>query len=131
MQGLQEAWGANRFTYLKESEYSISAKMKIFQPQHDDAEDGYATSFTFDDKEEQHSFSDFLNSMGIPYLKSKFPVIEDGKVRYQIGFVVQQSSPSEQVGEETVVEQDPEPDHQVVEETKSSKRKVKSATNHF
>ena len=101
--------------------------MKIFQPQHDDAEDGYATSFTFDDKEEQQSFSDFLNSMGIPYLKSKFPVIEDGKVRYQIGFVVQQSTPSDQVGEENIAnEPEPEPDHQVVEEHKSSKRKVKS-----
>jgi len=101
--------------------------MKIFQPQHDDAEDGYATSFTFDDKEEQQSFSDFLNSMGIPYLKSKFPVIEDGKVRYQIGFVVQQSSQSEQVGDELVASE-PEPDHehQVIEEPKSSKRKVKS-----
>jgi hypothetical protein len=102
--------------------------MKIFQPQHDDAEDGYATSFTFDDKEEQQSFSDFLNSMGIPYLKSKFPVIEDGRVRYQIGFVVQQSAPTESTGEELTVAADPEPesDHQVVEEPKSSKKKVKS-----
>jgi hypothetical protein len=99
--------------------------MKIFQPQHDDAEDGYATSFTFDDKEEQQSFSDFLNSMEIPYLKSKFPVIEDGKVRYQIGFVVQQSSPTEQVSEE-IVTSEQEPEHQVVEELKSSKKKVKS-----
>jgi hypothetical protein len=98
--------------------------MKIFQPQHDDAEDGYATSFTFDDKEEQQSFSDFLNSMDIPYLKSKFPVIEDGKVRYQIGFVVQQSAPSETVCEETGLE--PEADHQVIEEPKTSKKKVKS-----
>lgn len=101
--------------------------MKIFQPQHDDAEDGYATSFTFDDKEEQQSFSDFLNSMGIPYLKSKFPVIEDGKVRYQIGFVVQQSAPNEQVTEEPVTtEAEHETEHQVVEEPKSSKKKVKS-----
>ena len=106
--------------------------MKIFQPQHDDAEDGYATSFTFDDKEEQHSFSDFLNSMGIPYLKSKFPVIEDGKVRYQIGFVVQQSAPSEQLGEESAAaEPEPETEHQVIDEPKSSKRKVKSVTNQF
>ena len=102
--------------------------MKIFQPQHDDAEDGYATSFTFDDKEEQQSFSDFLNSMGIPYLKSKFPVIEDGKVRYQIGFVVQQSAPVEQSGDEPVAAADPEPEseHQIVEEPKSSKKKVKA-----
>ena len=100
--------------------------MKIFQPQHDDAEDGYATSFTFDDKEEQQSFSDFLNSMGIPYLKSKFPVIEDGKVRYQIGFVVQQAAPSETVNEEAITEPEPEPDNQVIEEPKTSKKKVKS-----
>jgi hypothetical protein len=101
--------------------------MKIFQPQHDDAEDGYATSFTFDDKEEQQSFSDFLNSMAIPYLKSKFPVIEDGKVRYQIGFVVQQSAPNENVSDEQVAtEVEHEHEHQVVEEPKSSKKKVKS-----
>jgi len=101
--------------------------MKIFQPQHDDAEDGYATSFTFDDKEEQQSFSDFLNSMGIPYLKSKFPVIEDGKVRYQIGFVVQQSAPSDAAGEEHAgADPEPEPEHQAVEEPKSSKKKVKA-----
>lgn len=101
--------------------------MKIFQPQNDDAEDGYATSFTFDDKEEQQSFSDFLNSMGIPYLKSKFPVIEDGKVRYQIGFVVQQSSPTEEVSDEIVnLEREQEPENHVVEEVKSSKKKVKS-----
>jgi hypothetical protein len=100
--------------------------MKIFQPQHDDAEDGYATSFTFDDKEEQQSFSDFLNSMDIPYLKSKFPVIEDGKVRYQIGFVVQQSAPSETVNEEATTEPEHEVEHQIVEEPKTSKKKVKS-----
>ena len=101
--------------------------MKIFQPQHDDAEDGYATSFTFDDKEEQQSFSDFLNSMGISYLKSKFPVIEDGRVRYQIGFVVQQSAPSEPAGEESAIaDPEPEPDNHVVEEPKTSKKKVKN-----
>jgi len=113
--------------HLKKSLFYITTKMKIFQPQHDDAEDGYATSFTFDDKEEQQSFSDFLNSMGIPYLKSKFPVIEDGKVRYQIGFVVQQAAPSELAGEEhAVAEPEPESDHQVIEEPKTSKKKVKS-----
>jgi len=112
--------------HLKKSLFYILAKMKIFQPQHDDAEDGYATSFTFDDKEEQQSFSDFLNSMDIPYLKSKFPVIEDGKVRYQIGFVVQQSAPNDTVNEENATEPEPEVDHQVIEEPKTSKKKVKS-----
>ena len=116
--------GKRASPHLKKSLFYIIAKMKIFQPQHDDAEDGYATSFTFDDKEEQQSFSDFLNSMDIPYLKSKFPVIEDGKVRYQIGFVVQQSAPSDIVNEEATIE--PEAEHQAVEEPKTSKKKVKS-----
>jgi len=52
--------------------------MKIFQPQEDD--EGFATSFTFDDSDEQQNFADFLNNMDIAFLKSKFPVIDEGKV---------------------------------------------------
>ena len=62
--------------------------MKIFQPELEDQDEGYATSFTFDNLEEQNSFSGFLENMGIGFLKSKFPVIEDGKMKFQTGFVV-------------------------------------------
>ena len=62
--------------------------MKIFQPELEDQDEGYATSFTFDNLDEQNSFSGFLENMGIGFLKSKFPVIEDGKMKFQTGFVV-------------------------------------------
>ena len=87
--------------------------MKIFQPAVEDQEEGFATSFTFDSPEEQQSFADFLNNMSIGFLKSKFPVIEDGKIRYQTGFVVPCAGTNETEGEtdeaveEEVVEEKP------------------------
>lgn len=78
--------------------------MKIFQPHEEDADEGFATSFTFDDGDEQQNFADFLNNMEISYLKSKFPVIDEGKVRYQTGFVVPRVQEEEEVEEEQVVE---------------------------
>jgi len=92
--------------------------MKIFQPQEEDADEGFATSFTFDDSDEQQNFADFLNNMEISYLKSKFPVIDEGKVRYQTGFVV----PRVQEDEELDVEEEQE---QVVEETKPKRKSKK------
>jgi len=89
--------------------------MKIFQPHEEDADEGFATSFTFDDSDEQQNFADFLNNMEISYLKSKFPVIDEGKVRYQTGFVV----PRVQEDEELDVEE------QVVEETKPKRKSKK------
>jgi len=83
--------------------------MKIFQPAVEDQEDGFATSFTFDNADEQQNFADFLNNMSIGFLKSKFPVIEDGKIRYQTGFVVPcaASQESEEAVEEEPVEEKP------------------------
>jgi len=78
--------------------------MKIFQPQDDD--EGFATSFTFDDTDEQQNFADFLNNMDIAFLKSKFPVIDEGKVRYQTGFVVPRAE-EEDEEEVAVVEEKP------------------------
>ena len=75
--------------------------MKIFQPQDDD--EGFATSFTFDDSDEQQNFADFLNNMDIAFLKSKFPVIDEGKVRYQTGFVVPRAEEDEVEEEEVAV----------------------------
>ncbi len=95
--------------------------MKIFQPQVEDQEEGFATSFTFDNADEQQNFADFLNSMSIGFLKSKFPVIEDGKIRYQTGFVVPAATSQE---EEAEGEAEPEPE--VVEEEKPKRKGKKS-----
>jgi hypothetical protein len=85
--------------------------MKIFQPDEGDLDEGFATSFTFDDSDEMKAFRKWLESMGIDHLKSKFPVIEDGKVRYQTGIVVQapteEEEEVEEVVEEVVVEEKP------------------------
>jgi len=97
--------------------------MKIFQPQVEDQEEGYATSFTFDNTEEQQNFADFLNTMGIAFLKSKFPVIDEGKVRYQTGFVVPGPQPEE--SGEGEVEAEPEEHHEVQEVLEKPKGKKK------
>ncbi len=98
--------------------------MKIYLPDEGDSDEGFSTSFTFEDREEQYNFASFLNKMDITYLKSKFPVIEDGKVRYQNGFVVPQSDTDEEA-DEVVVEEDTIPVTLVEEEEKKSKRKSK------
>ena len=80
--------------------------MKIFQPPVEEQEEGFATSFTFDSQDEQQSFADFLNNMSIGFLKSKFPVVEEGKVRYQTGFVVPCASTQDAEGEGETVEEE-------------------------
>ena len=94
--------------------------MKIFQPAVEDHEEGFATSFTLDSPEEQQSFADFLNNMSIGFLKSKFPVIEDGKIRYQTGFVVPCAGSNETEGET-----DEAVEEEVVEEKPKGKKKGK------
>jgi hypothetical protein len=98
--------------------------MKIFQPELEDQDEGYATSFTFDNLDEQNSFASFLENMGIGFLKSKFPVIEDGKMKFQTGFVVPvPKSESEPVESQEVAVQEvsEEPTDEVVSKKKSKK----------
>lgn len=99
--------------------------MKIFQPELEDQDDGYATSFTFDNLDEQSSFASFLENMGIGFLKSKFPVIEDGKMKFQTGFVVpvpkSETEPTAEVVQEVVHEVSEEPTDEVVSKKKSKK----------
>jgi len=99
--------------------------MKIFQPELEDQDDGYATSFTFDNLDEQNSFASFLENMGIGFLKSKFPVIEDGKMKFQTGFVVpvpkSESESTVEVVQEVVQEVSEEPTDEVVSKKKSKK----------
>ena len=65
------------------------------------------------------NFADFLDNMDISYLKSKFPVIEDGKVRYQTGFVVPRAQ----------AEEEEEPEEEPVVEEKVTKRRTKKAVD--
>jgi hypothetical protein len=101
--------------------------MKIFQPELEDQDEGYATSFTFDNLDEQNSFASFLENMGIGFLKSKFPVIEEGKMKFQTGFVVPvPKSESDHAAEVEVVsevahEVSEEPTDEVVSKKKSKK----------
>lgn len=102
--------------------------MKIFQPELEDQDEGYATSFTFDNLDEQNSFSSFLENMGIGFLKSKFPVIEDGKMKFQTGFVVPVPKSDNDAAEtqevavhEVVQEASEEPTDEVVSKKKSKK----------
>jgi hypothetical protein len=102
--------------------------MKIFQPELEDQDEGYATSFTFDNLDEQNSFSSFLENMGIGFLKSKFPVIEDGKMKFQTGFVVPvpksesySFETQEVVVHEVVQEASEEPTDEVISKKKSKK----------
>jgi len=98
--------------------------MKIFQPELEDQDEGYATSFTFDNLDEQNSFASFLENTGIGYLKSKFPVIEEGKMKFQTGFVVpvpKSESHSSETQEVAVQEASEEPTDEVVSKKKSKK----------
>ena len=98
--------------------------MKIFQPELEDQDEGYATSFTFDNLDEQNSFASFLENMGIGFLKSKFPVIEEGKMKFQTGFVVpvpKSESHSSETQEVAVQEVSEEPTDDVVSKKKSKK----------
>ena len=98
--------------------------MKIFQPELEDQDEGYATSFTFDNLDEQNSFASFLENTGIGYLKSKFPVIEEGKMKFQTGFVVpvpKSDSEHTETQEVVVQEASEEPTDEVVSKKKSKK----------
>lgn len=102
--------------------------MKIFQPELEDQDEGYATSFTFDNLDEQNSFASFLENMGIGFLKSKFPVIEEGKMKFQTGFVVpvpksetEHNETQEVAVHEVVQEVSEEPTDEVVSKKKSKK----------
>jgi hypothetical protein len=66
----------------------------------------------------------FLVNMGIGFLKSKFPVIEDGKMKFQTGFVVpvpKSESHSSEAHEVSVQEASEEPVDEVVNKKKSKK----------
>ena len=94
--------------------------MRIYQP--DNEEEGLSTSFTFDDKTEQQSFVDWLNSLGIGFLKSKIPFINEGVLSQQECVII--NVPVEEV---EVEEQEQDTAEEVlVEENKPKKKKKKN-----
>ena len=95
--------------------------MKLFHPDFDQIDNGFKTSFTFDNEEEEEQLISWLSYMDIEHLRSKIPVITDGKMSHQtcviIDMAVKSNEEEEEVVEEEVV--------QVEEEQTSKKKKSK------
>lgn len=95
--------------------------MRIYQPENE--EEGLSTSFTFDDKTEQQSFVNWLNSLGIGFLRSKIPFINEGVLSQQECVII--NVPVEEVEEEEDNNQVPA-EEVLVEENKPKKKKKKN-----
>ena len=99
--------------------------MKVFLPETSD-EEGVSTSFTFNSDDDQKNFVAWLSSLNMEYMKTKIPVIEDGKMRYQTCVVVQQNEEVEAEEEEEIIEE-AEPEEEVVAAPKKAKKPKKKA----
>jgi hypothetical protein len=62
--------------------------MKLFHPDFKQIDNGFKTSFTFDNEDEEDGFIGWLTYMDIDYLRSKIPVIDDGKITHQTCVVI-------------------------------------------
>ena len=94
--------------------------MKLFHPDFDQIDNGFKTSFTFDNEEEEDQLISWLSYMEIDHLRSKIPVITDGKMSHQTCVIIDmavKTNEEEEVVEDEVV--------QVEEETTSKKKKSK------
>lgn len=93
--------------------------MKLFHPDFDQIDNGFKTSFTFDNEEEEDQLISWLSYMEIEHLRSKIPVITDGKMSHQTCVIIDMAvkTNEEEVVEDEVV--------QVEEETSSKKKKSK------
>jgi len=97
--------------------------MKVFLPETND-EEGVSTSFTFNSEDDQKNFVAWLSSLNLEYMKTKIPVIEDGKINYQTCVVVQQNEAEED--EDIIEETEPE---KVIESSKKAKKPKKKNVN--
>ena len=96
--------------------------MRIFQP--DSEEVGLSTSFTFEDKDEQNSFTNWLNTMDISFLKSKIPIINDGVLSTQVCVIIntpEENDEQVEVNEEVI--ELAEESNEIREEEKPKKKK--------
>lgn len=89
--------------------------MKIYFPEV--PEEGVATSFSFENDDEQNIFINWLESLEIDYNKTKIPSMEGGKMRYTTwvqvddrrGVEEQGEEEAEAIEEEEVIEEEPKP----------------------
>ena len=95
--------------------------MRIYQPENE--EEGLSTSFTFDDKEEQSSFVDWLNSLGIGFLKARIPFLNDGVLTRQECVII--NVPVEEVEEEVEEQHEEKDTNEETQEPKPKKNKKK------
>ena len=96
--------------------------MRIFQP--DSEEVGLSTSFTFEDNNEQNSFTNWLNSMDISFLRSKIPVISDGVLSTQVCVIINTPEETdEQVEVNELTEEITGEINEIREEEKPKKKK--------
>ena len=94
--------------------------MKLFHPDFDQIDNGFKTSFTFDNEEEEDQLISWLSYMEIDHLRSKIPVITDGKMSHQTCVIIDmavKTNEEEEVVEDEVV--------QVEEETTRKKKSKK------
>lgn len=98
--------------------------MRIYQPENDD--EGLSTSFTFDDKTEQQSFVSWLNSLGIGYLRSRIPVINEGVLSQQECLIINVPEEEVEVEEEIIEEKTVLVENKSDNETKQKKKKKKN-----
>ena len=62
--------------------------MHIFHPNEGQTQEGFNTSFTFDNADEESSFMSWLKNVQIQFVRSKVPVIQDGVVTQQTCLII-------------------------------------------
>ena len=99
--------------------------MKLYFADNEEETEGFATSFFFDEGDDQEIFLAWLDKMDISYLKSKMPVVEDGKLRYQNAIIINREE--EHVEEEQVEEEAPVEEEKPKETSSRKKKKSKNS----
>ena len=76
--------------------------MKLFHPDFDQIDNGFKTSFTFDNDAEEESLINWLSYMDIGHLRSKIPVIVDGAMSHQTCVIIDMPVRAEEESEDVI-----------------------------
>ena len=74
---------------------NVRKKMHIFHPNEGQTQEGFNTSFTFDNTDEEHAFMGWLSDVQIQFVRSKVPVIQDGVMTQQTCLVINRQQTNE------------------------------------